>query len=132
LAAVRSSAQLYGSYDMLGGGTTNYLTAISTNTYAALLVLKEFTQFPVQVSWAYTSGTNGNNWVQVRFYQSLDGVTFENVPSLVVNANNTNYVTNFFVGSVGFVRANIENTNNIGLTNVHLVVAVKPIRGSAF
>ncbi len=129
-SALPLAAQTYGANGVLSGGTNN-VAAFSTNTWTTQHVLggelRNYSEIGLLVSYKQASATSSN--ITVRFAKSLDGTTYETVPSLVVFVNATNYITNLTIGSAGFLRlSSIENTNAaLALTNVTVTYSIKPL-----
>jgi hypothetical protein len=127
LSAAAQSAKPYPVPGMDGSTSTNNVLALATNTYSGLIqVVDEFESAGLQVSLKASGATSGNALVRVA--KSLDGATFETVPSLsvLVPLSGTSQVTaiaNLAIPTASHLQiSTIENTNaGIYLTNVSAV-----------
>lgn len=106
----------------LNGGTNN-VAATATNTYAITMDVGRQAFTGLQITTAFTGAGTGT--LQLRFARSVDGVTWETNPGVIVQTaagNGVTPVTSFAVQQVDGIRflrlVGVANTNAVAATNI--------------
>jgi len=127
IAAQYSASSL--SITFAGAG----LAAVTETNPAAVVTLTKFEDVSIQVSGKLDDA--GTDVTAVKFARSVDGVTYETTPSMVISLTHAGTTTtaclsNWNVGAVGYIKcvaiSNAAATAN--LTNLVIKVTTKPAR----
>lgn len=135
----RAEAQLYGTTQLMNGGTNNVKGA-TVNSYGTSLLIdaSQSTQIALACQLQAMQSSNNNVTVQFIFKQSLDATTNTTetaaAPPVIVNVKLNGstcacVVSNFTVNAIGYLY--LDSINNPGateVTNMIVSYAIKPSR----